>query len=273
MPYYIITAYDITYDFDKEEYISVGADGEDYYEDPTYSLSKFFQFRVHSDELPPPSGVEGIEDKITERTGFCVKSFSTKTELDERQEPEMTDELFNKTSESEIVEKLIDDSEEEEVEEGIPPQLPAIPYPPPKLPSDKWENYCETEEREDEITMEFVKFYELPSLDSIKYFVNNYKGENEMMPIVKKFLDIGDSFIYDRFIKIMESPLNKEKCKDEGKMIYYVYGLEQGRDYMSAMRSVFYLVSWYFESSNNMCIKAYPRLLEHYWSGIGDWAA
>ena len=256
MPYYNITAYNITYDIDKNDCISVGADGEDYYLDPLRHLSESFQFRVEKEEGYDEDVLEEIiSNLISERTGFCVESFESNIE-------------------------------EEEVPEGIPPQLPEIPYPPPKLPSDKWENYCETEEREEEITMEFVKYYKLPSLESIKHFVDNYKGENEIMPIVKNWLwwSSGKAdFIYESFIKIMENPEDEEKCKDVGKRINYLCSESQmsphgiycfrGANSMGAMRSVFYLVSWYFESSNNQCIKAYPRLLEHYWDGIGDWAA
>lgn len=281
--FYIITAYDIEWDIDKEDYICVGADGEDYYDIPQLSLFK--QYRVEKDYSSVDNfmdmfGVEWDKDYIcnliTEDTGFCVKSFSYKIELDETQEPEMTDELYEEQRQNGFVDyfnAILISDDEEEVEEGIPPELPEMPYPPPLLPKGKWEECCDTEEREDEITMEFVKYYKLPSMESMKHFVDNYKGDNEMVPVIKKWLNSDrDYMIYEGFIDIMKNPMEKEKCKEVGNSLYD--GCNHiGANHMEAMRSVHYLVRWYFNQSNNSCIKAYPRLLEFYWSGIGEWRA
>lgn len=213
-----------------------------------------------------------ISDLLSDKEGFCVKSFDFKIELEDWDEEEEEKEV----KEEDSLPMEYYEEEEEGISEGIPPeQLPEIPFPPPKVPKGKWEEGCDTEEREEEITMEFVKYYKLPSIDAIKYFVDNYKGDNEAMPIIKRLLNSNDdTLVYNSFIKIMENPMDEEKCKEVGENIYMVLlGTGEVHIHMEAMRSVFYLVSWYFESSNNMCIKAYPRVLEHYWNGIGEWLA
>ena len=272
---FTIYVFDIVWDVDKEDCICVGADGEDYYETP--ELPTEHSFTIERDELGYCSNAyreernDLIGNVLTKKEGFFVKTFdySIRAVVEDSLPMEYYEE------------------EEEGISEGIPPeQLPEIPFPPPKVPKGKWEEGCDTEEREEEITMEFVKYYKLPSIDAIKHFVDNYKGDNEAMPIVRNWLwwSSGKAdFIYESFIKIMENPMDEEKCKEVGKRINYECSQSKmspsgiycfrGANSIGAMRSVFYLVSWYFESSNNMCIKAYPRLLEHYWSGIGEWLA
>jgi len=147
-----------------------------------------------------------------------------------------------------------------------------LPYPPPMMKKGKWEEGCETEEDEAKITKEYIDGYGIPTLPSIKHFINNYKGNNSFVPIIKKWLDNDEKLIYDGLVNILKNCNDEEKVKEVGQHIYNVLlGCGEVHKHMEAMRCVHYLLCWYMKSSNNMCIGSYPRLVECYWDGVGEW--
>ena len=147
-----------------------------------------------------------------------------------------------------------------------------LPYPPPMMKKGKWAEGCETVEEEAKITKEYIDGYGIPTLPSIKHFINNYKGDNSFVPIIKKWLDNDEKLIYDGLVNILKNCNDEEKVKEVGQHIYNVLlGSGEVHKHMEAMRCVHYLLCWYMNSSNNMCIGSYPRLVECYWDGIGAW--
>jgi hypothetical protein len=154
-----------------------------------------------------------------------------------------------------------------------------LPYPPPMMKKGKWAT-CETEEDEEKIikdeekiTKEYIDGYGIPTLPSIKHFINNYKGDNEAVSMIKKWINSDrDYMIYDGLVDILKNCNDKEKVKAVGEDL--VSGCNHiGASHMEAMRCVHYLLCWFMKSSNNMCIGSYPRLVEFYWGGIGEWLA
>ena len=144
-----------------------------------------------------------------------------------------------------------------------------LPYPPPLMVEGNWEDGCETVEREEDITREYIRQYGFPSLDSIKHFVDNYEGNNDMVYIVKKWLDKDNTIVYDGLVGLLEWACDEKKTKRVGEQILE----ESGEEHMEAMRCSHYLLSWYMRQSNNMCIGSYGRTVEHYWDCVGDWMA
>tara|TARA_R110002012_G_scaffold824_1_gene3659 strand:+ start:1099 stop:2334 length:1236 start_codon:yes stop_codon:yes gene_type:complete len=149
-----------------------------------------------------------------------------------------------------------------------------LPFPPPKMRDGVWEEGCESVAREEEITKEYISQYGHPSLSSIKYFVDNYEGENSMVATIKKWLDNDEKLIYGSFTKLLDNACDKEKSIEVGEHIYNVLlGTGEVHKHMEAMRCCYYLVCWFMRQSNNMCIGSYGRMVEHYWDGIGEWLA
>ena len=147
-----------------------------------------------------------------------------------------------------------------------------LPYPPPLMKINKYQDYCETIEEENEITKQYIKEYGHSSMSSIKYFANTYDGENPRVSILKKWINNDRAnIIYDGFIGVLDNVCDEEKSKTIGQKIYELTK-DTGDDF-EAMGTVYYLVSWYMKSSNNQIIGSYPRVLEHYWDEIGSWLA
>ncbi len=149
-----------------------------------------------------------------------------------------------------------------------------LPFPPPKMRDGVWEEGCESVEREEQITKEYIKGYGHPSLSSIKHFVDNYEGENSMVATIKKWIDDDEKLIYGSFTLLLDNACDKRQTKRIGEHIYTVLlGTGEVHKHMEAMRCCYYLVCWFMRQSNNMCISSYGRMVEHYWDGIGDWLA
>ena len=144
------------------------------------------------------------------------------------------------------------------------------PFPPPQQ-TDKYKQFGETEEEEYEITKEYIKDVGLPINASIKHYINNLEDISETIKGMKKWVNSDrDYMIYDSVKDILNNIGDMEKIKSVGKYLYR--GCNHIGDlHMEAMRSVYYIVSWYLNASGSMVIMGYKGLIEAGWNGIGEW--
>ena len=147
-----------------------------------------------------------------------------------------------------------------------------MPYPPPQQKG-VYKQYCETEEESMELIKQYVKDMGIPTKASIKHFLDTYEGDNEAVKFSKKWFNSDrDYMIYDSVKDILNNIGDEKKIKAVGD---YLYSGSQhiGAIPMEAMRSVFYIVSWFLNASQSCVVMGYKGVIEFGWDGIGEWMA
>jgi hypothetical protein len=231
---------------------------------------------------PPKGNEEDLDERvcvlISDETGWCVETF--KVEVMTKEKYEDIRKFIMGMGEGYDCAKFVKENfcEDDDGDEGAAPPSCDLPYPPPKMKDGVWEEGCDTEEREEEITLEYIKGYGIPSETSIIHFTRNYNEDNSAVEQLRLMTENwrgegsgGEMFndIYKNMTIIIKNPFDEERLKCVGLWVVKKYP----NSHMKVLRLSYYLVCWYMKSSNNCVIKSYPRLLEHYWSGIGDWMA
>lgn len=142
-----------------------------------------------------------------------------------------------------------------------------LPYPP-VVEKGKYAECCETCEEEEEVTKRYVK--ENPtSFDGFEEFVKNYKlGQNEIVDVFKARCDLR-VLCYDWFNQLLEVVEDKEKTKAIAVEIHKDFEGE----HFGLLQLTHYILSWYFKAYPYCIPAGYPRLVEYYWDGVGDWVA
>ena len=148
----------------------------------------------------------------------------------------------------------------------LPESKPILPYPP-KIDKSKYKTACDTIEEEEEETKRYVK--ENPtSFEGFEEFIKNFtEGENQIVDTFKKRGDLR-GVCYGWFQQLLEVVENKEKSKEIAEEITNKFGNNTG---FKLLQLTHYILAWYFKVDTYIIPASYPRQLEYYWDGVGDW--
>jgi DNA repair exonuclease SbcCD ATPase subunit len=154
-----------------------------------------------------------------------------------------------------------EEKEKQKIKETLP--TPIIPYPR-QIINGTYQECYETEEQEDEATARYFKNNSACDERAVKEFIMTYEeGQNSMIDKIKKFDDA----------KFHKAYWGYEKLRITDKNAIQVIGRSlNGYGGIELMRASYYLLSWDMKRAG-MCIGSVPRVIEHYWDGIGSWMA
>lgn len=144
------------------------------------------------------------------------------------------------------------------------------PYPRSK-PIGKYPSAVDTEEEEERITIDYFKNNPALSRGAVMKFVMEYntgqQPHQSYIDTMKKMTPAQFDLAYWGYKELFnpEKVMNEEKVKEIGAEL-------NRRGNIDLMRVCYYLMSWDIKNAG-MLIGSYPRLVEYYWDGIGDWMA
>ena len=124
-------------------------------------------------------------------------------------------------------------------------------------------------EEERQETLDFIKNNPFPDLHDFSKLMYQISKKNN-----GSFVVIG-SFDYRILKQMYENILDEECIKDCGKLLYWKHGM---KDMLRCLNLLDEIITYNFNKGNNdkydrNKILSLPRLIEHWWDGIGDWMA
>ena len=142
----------------------------------------------------------------------------------------------------------------------------SLPYPPEV--STTYPDFVETEEKEEELTKKFVS--ENPtSLEGFQKFLTEYDGDNSMVLDLKNEKDHIAIVCFNLFQECLRAVMNEEKTRQIAIELHKRHPTHS----FHLLQRIYYILTWYFQSSKSMCVGSYGRLVEHWWDGVGEWKA
>ena len=136
---------------------------------------------------------------------------------------------------------------------------------------------AETIEQENKMTTEFIKNNPFPdSATSDEFLMALLNVAREISKRSGGIAPLGSSYDYRIVKKIYENILDEDIVKECGRELYSKDGM---RDMARCHMLLDEIIKCKYNQGNNkdkydrMIILPLPRLVEHYWDGIGQWTA
>ena len=124
-------------------------------------------------------------------------------------------------------------------------------------------------EKERQETLDFIENNPFPDLnDFVKLMYEISKKNNSSLVVI-------GSYDYKILKKMYENILDEDYIKYCGKLLYCKHGM---KDMLRCHNLLDEIITYNFNKGNNdkydrIAILSLPRMIEHWWDGIGDWMA